>query len=151
MRSGDGFVILLILIGFAAWLFVRSKSWVHDKVQNITPEIPVDEAVPEDDVVRLLVEAGYEVLSGKKRIPIHITLNETEQLQSRLFIDYFAQKEDDVFIVKLARDRKPMDMTGSGIRDALLCYQLLYPQSSGILYVEPDTQSIRTITFETEV
>jgi hypothetical protein len=149
MESGDGIVIFLILIALAAWIYMMARNWVRDKVGHVIPDIPVDDEIPEDEAVGLLEAAGYEILSGKKRIPIHVLLND-EPLQSRLFIDYFVQMEDEVYIVKLAKERKPLELTGSGIRDALLCYQLAYPQAAGILYVDLAQRKINKIAITIE-
>lgn len=150
MQSGDSIVIFLILIALAVWTYMRTRKWARDKAGNTMPDIPVDDEVPEDDAVRLLKEEGYDILSSKKRIPIHIVLNEEETLQSRLFIDYFVQMEDDVYIVKVSKERKPLELTGSGIRDALMCYQLAYPQASGILYVDLTQRKIYNIAISIE-
>jgi hypothetical protein len=128
---------------------MMARNWVRDKVGHVIPDIPVDDEIPEDEAVGLLEAAGYEILSGKKRIPIHVLLND-EPLQSRLFIDYFVQMEDEVYIVKLAKERKPLELTGSGIRDALLCYQLAYPQAAGILYVDLAQRKINKIAITIE-
>ncbi|WP_248925314.1 hypothetical protein [Paenibacillus hamazuiensis] len=151
MQSGDGIVIFLILIAIAVWAFTRTRGWVRDKTRRIEPDVPVDEEIPADEAVTLLEESGYEVLAAKKRLPIQITLNGSESLQSRLFIDYFAQKDGEYYIVKLAKDRKPLELTGSGIRDAFLCYQLAYPQTAGILYVDMAARKINTIHIKLEV
>ncbi len=79
--------------------------------------------IPQDEVVELLEAAGFDVLAGKTKIPITMTINEREQLESRLFIDYFAQKEDHIYLVKVAKERKPLEMTGSAVRDMLLALQ----------------------------
>ncbi len=55
----------------------------------------------------------------------HIDLD-GQALQSRLFIDLIAEKDGKHYIVKTARDRMPIDWTGSGVRDRLLVYALAY-------------------------
>lgn len=80
-----------------------------------------------------------------------MTLNQKEELYSRLFIDYFAEKEDNLYLVKVARERKPLEMTGSAIRDMLLVYSLLVPEAAGVLYVDMNGRKIKQITFHIEV
>ncbi|MNU00607.1 hypothetical protein D3C72_2437780 [compost metagenome] len=75
-------------------------------------------------------------------------MNDRELLESRLFIDHFAAEEEKLYVVKVARDRKPLDWTGSGLRDQLLVYQLLYPEAEGILYVDPRQKTIEKIRFD---
>ena len=105
------------------------------------------EEVREDDVnVQFLEKAGYEVTHGKYRVPLMIDLDGTT-LQSRLFIDLIAEKDGKHYIVKTARERMPIDWTGSGVRDRLLVYALLMPNCEGVLFVDHKESIIRTITF----
>jgi hypothetical protein len=99
-----------------------------------------------------LSEEGYVIVSGKQRIPIQISVNaDTEPLQSRLFIDYFAEKDGLYYAVKISKERKPLEMRGSAVRDRLLVYQLVYPQTSGVLYVELGQRKVNLIVFELEI
>ncbi|MNJ03206.1 hypothetical protein D3C73_1634380 [compost metagenome] len=45
----------------------------------------------------------------------------------------------------LSRPRKALELTGSGLRDALLPYLLIYPDCSGVLYVNTATSVIHEI------
>ena len=149
MEKGDILVILLLVVIFTGYITIRFRHWL------ITPpkkhlRVPV-ENVPSDETVDLLEGAGFDVLAGKTKIPITMTLNDAGEFQSRLYIDYFAQKNDQLYLVKIARDRKPMEMTGSSIRDMLLPYSLLYPEAVGVLYVDMDQLKIKKITFHIEV
>jgi hypothetical protein len=92
---------------------------------------------------------GYEIVAGKTKLPITVTLDEQE-MESRLFVDAFVLKADEMYIVKLARVRQPLEMSASAIRERLLVYSLLYPEAAGVLYVDPEIRSIRKITFDVE-
>ncbi|MDF2960013.1 MAG: hypothetical protein K0S39_1748 [Paenibacillus sp.] len=150
MKSGDGWILFLILLVVAIWLFLYTRSRMKNIVQQGPIPIPEDdEPVSEDEVTHLLSEEGYTIISGKQRIPIQISVNDdAEPLQSRLFIDYFAEKDGLYYTVKLAKDRKPLEMRGSAVRDRLLVYQLVYPQTSGVLYVELGLRKVNLIVFE---
>ncbi|KRE98293.1 hypothetical protein ASG89_04570 [Paenibacillus sp. Soil766] len=150
MEQGDVRVILLIGIVVVGFVFWRFQKWSTGSSRR-RGRIPRHANIPEDDVVELLEAAGFEVLAGKTKIPITMSVGERDQLESRLFIDYFVQKEDDVYLVKVARDRKPLEMTGSAVRDMLLPYTLIYPEAQGILYVEMAISKIKKITFHIEV
>lgn len=150
MEQGDVKVILLILIIFAGYLFWRFNRWLKGSTSK-RMRIPSNADVPQDDVVELLEGAGFDVLAGKTKIPIAMTINDRDVLESRLFVDYFAEKEGQLLLVKVARERKPLEMTGSGVRDMLLPYSLLYPEAEGILYVDMAVQKIKKITFHIEV
>lgn len=150
MEQGDVRVILLILIGIIIVVIWRFKSWFGPSSRS-RGGIPSHANVPQDDVVDLLEAAGFDVLAGKTKIPLTMQINDREQLESRLFVDYFVQKEDLVYVVKVARERKPLEMTGSAIRDMLLPYTLIYPEAHGILYVDMTINKIKKITFHIEV
>ncbi|PYI55043.1 hypothetical protein [Paenibacillus flagellatus] len=149
MRPGDTFVVLL-LIGVAIWWFyIRGRHWYHKPRPSLAIPQQDDIYVPSEDAVRLLNERGYEIVAGKTRLPVYVTLD-GEETESRLFVDAYVMKGDELYIVKLARERQPLEMTASAIRDRLLVYSLLYPEAAGVLYVDPETRSIRTITFDIE-
>ncbi|WP_181956614.1 hypothetical protein [Paenibacillus piri] len=153
MKSGDGWILFLILLALGTWLYVYVRSRMKMTVRPGHIPIPEDdEPVSEDEVTRLLAEEGYAIVSGKQRIPIQILVNDEEEpLQSRLYIDYFAEKDGHYYTVKLAKDRKPLEMRGSAVRDRLLVYQLVYPQTSGVLYVEPGLHKVSLIVFELDI
>lgn len=149
MEQGDVSVILLILIVVVGFIIWRFQRWLDGTSRK--RRIPRHSEIPRDDVVELLEGAGFDVLAGKTKIPITMTVNERDQLESRLFIDYFVQKEEHIYLVKVAKERKPLEMTGSSVREMLLVYSLLYPEAAGMLYVNMEMNKIKKITFHIEV
>lgn len=150
MYRGDSLILFLLSLLLLGWLFYRFRHWLLAPPKG-SRAIDPDPEVPATAAVELLEFSGYEVLTGKRRIPIRIQVNDGETLESRLFVDHFAGEEDKLYVVKVARDRKPLDWTGSGLRDQLLVYQLLYPEAEGILYVDPRQRSIEKIRFHIPV
>jgi hypothetical protein len=150
MEKGDVTVILLILIMVVGFLIWRFQRWL-DRPSRRRMRIPRQSEIPQDEVVELLEGAGFDVLAGKTKIPITMIINNREQLESRLFIDYFVQKEEQIYLVKVAKERKPLEMTGSSVRDMLLAYSLIYPEAAGVLYVDMAMNKIKKITFHIEV
>jgi len=152
MQKGEAIVVLLLVAFLASWLTLRiRKWWVQPQERKLLPNL-MSEHIPRDEAVELLEGAGFDVLAAKQRIPVLITLNDgDEPLESRLYIDYVASKNEHTYLVKVAKERRPMDLTGSSIRDALLPYYLLYPGASGVLYVDMHQQKIRKISFHIEV
>lgn len=51
-------------------------------------------------------------------------------------------------MVKLARERMPVDWTGSGIRDRLMPFSLLYPECAGLLYIDVNEKSIHRLSMD---
>lgn len=148
MQSGDGFIVILLVVVLAFWLFVYLRGKIRETVEQEPPlEWLMEETVPDDEATRLLGEHGYRVLCGKRRVPVSIAVNDSETLQSRLFIDYMVERDGEYFAVKLAKDRKPMEKTGSAVRDRLFVYQLLDAQTDGVLYVNLQDQLIDCYRF----
>jgi hypothetical protein len=143
--TSDIFVMIIIMIIAVIWAFSRFKRWLLSPPKL---KFPAGSAQPiEDEASALLEEAGYRVVAGKYRVPIHISVD-NKTLESRYYIDYFAMADDRLYIVKMARERQPMEWTGSAVRDRLLAYQLLYRETAGILYVDLNQKLIRKIVFE---
>lgn len=150
MEAKDSGVIILLLIGAAAWLYIRLKRQQGDL--SVYRSVPRHEEilVSSEEALELIQQAGYEWIAGKVKIPITVTLDDTP-LESRLFADGFVEKDRQWFVVKFAKERKPIDMTGSGLREHLLVYSLLYPEAAGVLYVDVLNRSIRVVQFEIEL
>ena len=147
-KYGDWFIMLVAGALLLSWLYRSFYRWLHTPASMNRIKLGKGGVLSEDDEnIRLLESAGYEVLSGKHRIPVAIDLDGND-LSSRLYIDYIAEQNGTMYIVKTARERMPMDWTGSGVRDRLLVYSLLLPECSGILFVDVRERVIRTIRFQ---
>lgn len=143
--------MLLLIIGIIGIaVFMAMRSWFQPRSQSKWKLVPDDE-IPVTEAVALLENAGYEVLTTKRKIPIRMLVNDQEELFSRYFVDHFAQCEDKWYVVKVARPRNAFEMRGSLIRDQLLPYQLIYLEASGVLYVDVSLQKIVKIQFELEI
>lgn len=143
--------MLLLIIGIIGIaVFMAMRSWFKPRSQSKWKLVPDDE-IPVTEAVALLENAGYEVLTTKRKIPIRMLVNDQEELFSRYFVDHFAQCEDKWYVVKVARPRNAFEMRGSLIRDQLLPYQLIYLEASGVLYVDVSLQKIVKIQFELEI
>ncbi|MFE5322889.1 hypothetical protein ACFQ88_29865 [Paenibacillus sp. NPDC056579] len=151
MQNGDGIVVFLILLVLGTWLFIYVRTRLKETVQQGIHPLPEYTEVPEDDATRLLEAEGYTVTGSKQRVPLHITVDGEAELQSRLFIDYFAERDGLYYAVKLAKERKPLEMTGSAVRDHLLIYQLLYPQTAGVLYLDLQQNKVQCIVFHVDL
>lgn len=143
--------LVMVFVGslLIIWAYRAFYRWLHQPAATRGLKLGKGGVIPDNDVnVQLLEQAGYEVTSGKHLIPISIELDGEELGRgSRLYIDYIAERDDESYIVKTARDRMPMDWTGSGVRDRLLVYSLLLPECTGVLFVDAKERIIRKITF----
>jgi hypothetical protein len=150
MHQGDNLVLLLVVILLGYWIWTALKRWLIAPLQRKST-LQIEDEIPLSDAVALLEQSGYEVITTKRRISLRILLNDAQELESRLFVDHFAQQKDKLYAVKLAKERKPLEMTGSAIRDQLLVYQLLYEEVVGILYVDMSNRTIHKIEFEMDL
>ncbi len=137
LYKGDLFVLFLIVV---AILFLLFRSLRHFLSHRLEGGKPLNGQVP-----KLLAKHGYIVISGEQRLPIQIEVDE-KIYDSRLYIDYIARRQDEVYLVAVSRPRKPLRLSGAAIRERFLVYYLAY-KPAGILYVDRDNNSLRKITF----
>ncbi|WP_256757179.1 hypothetical protein [Cohnella sp. WQ 127256] len=149
-RLGD-WVIMLAAAGIMVWWVVRRiDRWLHEPPGSRLRKLALAGGVDQDDTVLLLQEHGYEVLSGKHRIPLGVVLDDGPVMSTRLYFDYLITKEDKYYLVKLERARQPMEWTASGLREQLLVYALMFPDCDGIVIVLAQEQQIKTVRFKVE-
>ncbi|WP_160033427.1 hypothetical protein [Paenibacillus sp. An7] len=132
---------LIVLI----WIVYGVRKWLQDPAPEHMPELLLNEEIQEHPALYILEREGYEVIGGKLKVPLSFQVNQNT-LYSRLFIDYVAEKEDEVYIVKISRSRMKVEWTGSGVRDRMLLYLLLYPGCDGLLYVDTEEETIKRIS-----
>jgi hypothetical protein len=146
---GDWFIMLAAGCLLVIWLFRMFYRWLHEPAGVNRLTLGKGGVLsPDDENIALLEQKGYTVRSGKHLVPVPIKLDDVPLGKgSRLYIDYIAIMDNKTYIVKTARDRKPMDWTASGIRDRLLVYSLLLPECDGILFVDARDKVIRKISF----
>lgn len=146
----DGLLMALIT-AIGLYLGYRGfRSWVR-KPFTLRSGIgfQMNEDIVEHPAVDLLEEAGYEVVSDKLKVPLAFKVDR-HILHSRLFIDYIAVKNGEFYLVRTARERLPIEWTGSGLRRDLLPYLLLYPECAGLLYVDTEQGLLKEITLTTD-
>jgi len=146
----DG-LLMIVIAGIGAYLLYRGfRSWVR-KPFTLRSGIgfEMNEEIIEHPAVDMLEEAGYEVVSDKLKVPLTFRVD-GELLHSRLFIDYIAVKNGEFYLVRTARERRPVEWTGSGLRRDLLPFLLLYPECAGVLYVDPEQGELKVISLTTD-
>jgi len=146
----DVFVFLLVVIIFIIWAYIAFRRWLYKEPEVRIPESE-DARRLSNEVVELLLANGYEVTHGKWKVDIGVHVDE-HKLGSSLFIDYFARRGGKVYAVKVAKKRKPLDLTvGSAVREQLLPYALLYEETAGVLYVDVERGKVHQIRFALEL
>ncbi|EES72236.1 hypothetical protein ACL02P_04285 [Paenibacillus sp. MB22_1] len=146
----DG-LLMVVIAGIGVYLLYRGfRSWVR-KPFSLRSGIgfEMNEEIIEHPAVDMLEEAGYEVVSDKLKVPLTFRVD-GELLHSRLFIDYIAVKNGEFYLVRTARERRPVEWTGSGLRRDLLPFLLLYPECAGVLYVDPEQRELKVISLTTD-
>jgi hypothetical protein len=149
-RAGD-WILLLAGAGLMLWWAVRRfDHWLHEppavRLRKLAQAGPIEQS----EAVELLQEHGYEVLSGKHRIPLAVRVDDGPAQSTRLYFDYLACKEDKYYLVKLERSRLPTEWTASGLRERLLVYALLFPDCEGIIVADPRDKLLRAVRFQVE-
>ena len=91
MEQGDVKVILLILIGVVSIVIWRFQKWITGSSRR-RGRIPRHANIPGDDVVELLEAAGFDVLAGKTKIPITMTVGERDATGKPLIYRLFCAK-----------------------------------------------------------
>jgi hypothetical protein len=144
--SSDKVVMTFIGVALSIFIIYRIYVWLQSSPRSfMKDQIPFNKVIIPHPSIDILENEGYEVVGGKLKIPLSFNVNGTH-MYSRLFIDYVATKEEgSLYLVILARPRKPLEFTGSGLRDTLLPYLLIYPECSGVVYVNTATASIQVI------
>lgn len=144
-HQGDN-IVLYLLLGIIILLFV--KRWVSLRTVINWSKKPTkkDAYTARGEVPDLLREAGFDVVTGKEKIELSISVDE-ENYESRLYIDYIVKSGESLYLVIVAKDRKLIRMYGPSLRDAFLSYYLLY-RPEAILYVNREKGSIKVIDFD---
>ncbi|WP_151734354.1 hypothetical protein [Paenibacillus tengchongensis] len=146
VANADRAVMALIILAAAVFAIYRIYVWLQKSPGSyLKDRIPLNDEIEPHPALEILEGEGYEVVGGKLKIPLVFTLDGSS-LYSRLFIDYVAARnEDSLYLVILSRPRKMLEFTGSGLRDALLPYLLIYPECSGVLYVDTAASAVHLI------
>ncbi|MBA4542965.1 hypothetical protein H1164_08620 [Thermoactinomyces daqus] len=140
-KPGDT-LVLFLLIGVILYFIIRQIPLSGAKWGKKEEEpVQIKGEVPD-----LLRAHGFEVMHFKERVPLVFGVDDAVY-ESRIFIDYIARREDELYVVVVARDRKPLRMSGAGLRDFFLPYYLLV-QPDGILYVDKEKKTVKVVHLE---
>jgi hypothetical protein len=148
--NDDVLVLLLVIFAFFSWGWFAFRRWLYKKPDVKAPEADPNK-LPKGGVVDVLTDHGYEVTHGKWKVEMTVHVGD-QRLGSSLFVDYFAKRDGNVYVVKVAKLRKPLDLSvGSAVREQLLPYALLYEDTAGVLYVDTNSRKVHQIRFELEL
>jgi hypothetical protein len=144
LHPGD-LLVLFLLIGAGLWLLAH-KWRKRDRSVTATWQWTDSSSAIRGEVPDMLREEGYDVVAAKQKLPVYVHVG-SQSFESRLYVDYVAKQGSDVYLVMIARPKKPLSMTGAAIRDRFLSLFLaLHP--TGILYVDPERAHIHRIHFD---
>lgn len=144
-QPGDS-LVLYLLIGVIFYFILRKWMSVSPFSGRFKKSSKEEEEKIQGPIPDLLRRHGFEVVQSKVRVPLTFDVEE-KTFESRLIVDYIARADDEIYLVIVARERKPLRITGPGLRDLLLPYFLLY-RPEGILYVDPEKNSIKCIQMD---
>lgn len=149
-KFGDALIMLIAACVMLWWAWRRFDRWLHEPPGSRLRKLATAGGVEPDETVELLQRNGYDVLSGKHRVPLGVKVDDGPVQPTRLYFDYLASKDHKYYLVKLERARQPTEWTASGLRERLLAYALLFPDCEGILVADPGDQQVRLVRFKVE-
>lgn len=149
-KFGDALIMLAAVCMMLWWAWRRFDRWLHEPPGSRLRKLATAGGVEQDATVELLRQHGYDVLSGKHRVPLGVKVDDGPVQPTRLYFDYLAEKEHKYYLVKLERVRQPTEWTASGLRERLLVYALLFPDCEGILVADPGDQQVKLVRFKVE-
>jgi hypothetical protein len=127
-------ILFLILMGIVRYLL---KTNMSQHIEN---------HVDSDEIMQLLTQAGYTAIRSKIRIPIRIHCQD-QSFDTRLFIDGVVKKDGCIYALRIHRPRKPLQYSGSSIRDLLLPIFLI-GKWDGVVYLDTESGSVTCFTFD---
>lgn len=117
LHPGD-LLVLFLLIGAGLWLLAH-KWRKRDRSVTATWQWTDSSSAIRGEVPDMLREEGYDVVAAKQKLPVYVHVG-SQSFESRLYVDYVAKQGSDVYLVMIARPKKPLSMTGAAIRDRFL-------------------------------
>lgn len=125
---------------------MRMRKWLS-KGHSVGYPFEHDQELERTEITDFLESNGYTILANKKKVSLRMKVN-NETYSSRFFIDYIVRKDEQWYVVKIDRDRKPFEWTGSAVRDSILPYYMQFPDSDGVIIVNMRYKDLKVITFE---
>lgn len=142
----DIWVMGLIFIGVLIWICFGLRTYA--RAPEPMEDICLSDRFPEDEEALQLVEdAGYELIGGKFCMPLHFTLDD-EEIEARIWIDMIVKRDNQWYIVRIARERMKLDWDGSGMKRQWMPYFAAYPESAGLLVVDMLERRVRLIRMD---
>ena len=158
MLAGDRFIIMLLSIIVLYWIYrMIRKSFDSSNEDNETVEEAGWSIEPDDHIlmtkaVELLEKSGYRVLTEERSVPLTFHVNGSIQLSGMMIVDHFVENDEGIYVVKVAEGvgGQSYALTADMIQDYLLPYMLLYPELSGLVYVDTVRQAVHRIELQRE-
>lgn len=144
LYPGD-LLVPFLLLGAGLWMLMHRWRKRH-RLDGATWQWIESTGAIRGDVPDLLREEGFDVVASKQKLPVLVHVG-SQSFESRLYVDYVAKQGPDVYLVMVARPKKPLSMTGAAIRDRFLSLFLAF-HPTGILYVDPERAHIQRIHFD---
>lgn len=142
LKKGDLFVWFLIFNFLILYLLLKYKKKFK---LNRDFKIFKKNVDFKGELADFLKEEGFEIVEGKTKIPLIIETT-AKKYESRVILDCLVKKDDKLYVVFVAKERKPIRFAGPTLRDAFFMhYLLLHPDA--ILYVDKEKKTFTTIKF----
>lgn len=133
LERGDSFVYVLIVLLLVAW------AWYFAKKRR---GLSSDTIPSSGKLVELLKEEGYDIVSGKTKIPVKVDIGdrETDVIMS---VDCIVRQNGRKYVVKVEREEGEA-VTVRRVRERFLAVCLAF-QADGIVVVSADKTRIKHV------
>lgn len=135
LQPGDGYVFLLLLLFFALLLW---RPWKRRTFR--TSDIPSS-----GKLVDLVEGEGYEIISGKVKIPLTLTIGERE-VTSTVSADLLVKQHHRTYVVKTERDSSE-SLSAKRVRERYLAECLAF-RAAGVIVVNADKTRVKQIDID---
>lgn len=122
LERGDGFVYVLIVFLMVLWLW---RPW--KRKSSTTKDVPSS-----GKMVNLLKDEGYEIVSGKVKMPLTLQIGERET-DSVISADFLVKQHGRTYAVKIEREEGET-LSAKRIREHYLSVCLAF-QTDGVVII----------------
>ncbi|MBN3522313.1 DNA-binding protein [Paenibacillus apiarius] len=144
---GDQWLMGIIGIGLLLWLCFGLRHYV--RTSEPLEDVLLSDRFPQDEEVIALIESsGYEIIGGKFFVPLHFCLDGENLEPTRIWGDMVVKRDEQWYIVRIARERMQLDWGASGLRKLWTPYFAAYPDCAGLLIVDLLERRVRLLRMD---
>lgn len=133
LQRGDGLVYVLLLGLTVFWLW---RMWKKNRAPSAA------KAPTSGKTVKLLEREGYELVSGKMKLPLTLFIGERETT-SALTSDYLVKQNGRTYVVKTEREEGET-LSARRVREQYLALCLAF-KAAGVIIINADKTRVKHV------